>query len=132
MRMVVQKNLFKSAKVGNQDLLVSCLQFADDTIFFGDASIHNILTLKSILRCFEIASGLRVNFLNSSLASVNIERTNLLVLADTLNCKLMEIPLTYLGLPVGANPRKLSTWKPVIERVKKWSFFVEADANFFW
>lgn len=26
---------------------------------------------------------------------------------------------SYLGLPIGANPRKLSTWNPVVEKVKR-------------
>lgn len=41
-----------------------------------------------------------------------------------LNCKLMSIPFTYLGILMGANPRRLETWKPIIEkhrnRLVKW------------
>ena len=38
---------------------------------------------------------------------------------EVLNCRIMRIPFTYLGLPVGANPRRVETWTPVIEKVKK-------------
>lgn len=32
---------------------VFLLQFADDTLFIGEASIQNIFAVKSVLRCFE-------------------------------------------------------------------------------
>lgn len=28
-------------------------------------------------------------------------------------------PLKYLGLPLGANPSRRQTWKPIIDKVKK-------------
>lgn len=31
-----------------------------------------------------------------------------------------EFPFVYLGLPVGANMRRVSTWRPVVEKIKKW------------
>ncbi|XP_058733000.1 secreted RxLR effector protein 78-like [Vicia villosa] len=37
------------------------LQFADDTIFIAEGDLANIWTIKSILRGFEIMSGVRVN-----------------------------------------------------------------------
>jgi hypothetical protein len=41
------------------------------------------------------------------------------VAAKFLNCKLGKFPFIYLGLPVGANPRKEATWDPVIEVLQK-------------
>jgi hypothetical protein len=29
------------------------------------------------------------------------------------------IPMTFLGIPVGANPRRKETWKPVVESKSK-------------
>jgi len=40
------------------------LEFANDTLLFYQVTIHNILLLKSILRYFEIASGVEINFHN--------------------------------------------------------------------
>ena len=31
-----------------------------------------------------------------------------------------SIPFTYLGILIGANPRRLKTWKPIIENLRKW------------
>lgn len=35
------------------------------------------------------------------------------------NYKLGKLPFVYLGLPVGANPRHLATWQPVVEKVRR-------------
>ena len=43
-------------------------QFVDDDIFIGEASVGNITTIKCILRCFEMASSLKVNFSRSKFA----------------------------------------------------------------
>ena len=38
--------------------------------------------------------------------------------ATELQCKLLELPTTYLGVPLGANMRRLSAWQPIIDRIK--------------
>lgn len=41
-----------------------------------------------------------------------------------MDCQLIKLPLLYLGIPVGANPRKMETWRPIVEkeakRLKSW------------
>jgi len=41
-----------------------------------------------------------------------------------LNCSLLAIPFVYLGIPIGANPRKYHLWDPIIQkcerRLAKW------------
>ncbi|GAU48325.1 hypothetical protein TSUD_351650 [Trifolium subterraneum] len=41
---------------------VSHLQYVDATVFFGEATVANLWTIKAILRGFELASSLKVNF----------------------------------------------------------------------
>jgi hypothetical protein len=36
-----------------------------------------------------------------------------------LNCRLGSIPFKYLGLPIGANPKMLATWEPLLELLRK-------------
>jgi hypothetical protein len=36
-----------------------------------------------------------------------------------LNCNVGSLPFTYLGLLVGANPWRESTWKPLLESLAK-------------
>jgi len=35
-----------------------------------------------------------------------------------LNCKIMSLPFTYLGMPIGENPRKYHMWKNPIENIR--------------
>lgn len=99
-------------------LHVSLLQFADDTIFLGEASMQNTFVVKSILRCFELVSGLKVNFHKSKIAGVCAEENWLRSSVSLLHCKHMGIPFIYLGLPVGGNPRRISFWDPVISKLQ--------------
>lgn len=40
-------------------------------------------------------------------------------LARELGCGVGKVPFSYLGLPIGRNPRSKSFWNPIIERVDK-------------
>lgn len=57
--------IFKGVSVGSDEVCVSHLQYADDTIFFGEWSMRNACNLMGILQCFEAVSGLRI-YLNKS------------------------------------------------------------------
>lgn len=97
--------LFNGYKVGtNRDCEVTMLQFVGDTVFVGEASIKNAVVLKAILRCFELTSGLNVNFNKSKLASIAVDPGLEQRFAAILNCKFIETPFVYLGIPIGARP----------------------------
>jgi len=87
-------------------------------VFFCEDSYSNVVTLKSILRGFEIASGLKINFHKSKLIVINVHRNNLACYIKTLNCTQMGLPFSYLGLEVGGNPRKKKFWDPVLNKLK--------------
>ena len=61
------RGLYRGFKVGNSGLSISHLQYADDTLFLGEPTMQNLWSLKTIIRCFELASGLKVNFSKSSM-----------------------------------------------------------------
>jgi hypothetical protein len=50
MRKAVELNRFHGVQVGNNGMIVSHLQYADDTLCMGEASIANLWSLKTILR----------------------------------------------------------------------------------
>ena len=112
--------LFRSIpyKVGGNGVEVSHLQFADDTLFLGEAKEGNIVALKSILRCFELFSGLKINFRNCSLMGIGIEDAKLNEWDSDLNCEVGSIPFPYLGLSIGAIPSRGGAWKSVVEKVE--------------
>ncbi len=110
-------NLLRGVKVGRNEIVCCLLQFADDTLFLCEDSFSNIFTIKAVLRCFELASGLKINFHKSKLAGIGVDSFSLNTYAKTLNCKTISIPFKYLGLEVGGNPRKKQFWEPVINKV---------------
>jgi hypothetical protein len=73
-------------------VVVSHLQYADDTLYIGEASVDNLWALKAILRGFEMASGLKVNFWKSDLIGINVSPTFLEMACTFLNCRLWSIP----------------------------------------
>ena len=86
-------------------------------------SIQNVFTVKTILRCFELVSGLRVNFHKTRIGAVGFQAQQLQVYADMLNCAQMSIPFKYFGVLVGGNPRKKEFWKEVVDKVRMKLFF---------
>jgi hypothetical protein len=115
MKRAVELNRFRGFKVGSSEVVISHLQYADDTICVGEATIDNLWALKAILRGFEMASGLKVNFWKSRLMGVNVSQDFMTVASAFLNCKTCSIPFIYLGLSVGANPMRVVTWEPLLE-----------------
>lgn len=75
--------------------------------------------IKRILRCFEVMSGLKINFHKSIVRGIGVEEMRVMEFAQKLNCPSQRLPLTYLGLPLGANTRSRSTRQPVVEKFKK-------------
>ncbi|XP_057419061.1 uncharacterized protein LOC130713301 [Lotus japonicus] len=115
----VNSGKFTGFKFGTESALeIPLLQFADDTVFLGEATMRNIATIKCVLRCFELASGLKVNFHKSKLASVAVEAGVLSRFATVLNYKLMSIPFIYLGIPMGGKPRGAQLWDSVINKFR--------------
>jgi hypothetical protein len=55
MKSTVQWGRFKPFMVGMGDLSVSILQYADNTLRIGEASVDNLWTIKAVLRGFEMA-----------------------------------------------------------------------------
>lgn len=74
-------NKFSGVKVGQEEVVVSVLQFVDDTLMFTDVTFENVLCMKRTVRSFEV--------------------------------------ILYLGIPIGTNSMKMTTWQPIIEKIIK-------------
>ena len=105
--------------VGRDRTRVSLLQFADDTIFFSKASLDLLQNLKIILLVFGQVSGLKINLEKSTISGINTRQEMLSSLALVLECRVSEWPLSYLGLPLGGNPKTIGFWDPVVERISR-------------
>ncbi|XP_068484993.1 uncharacterized protein [Phaseolus vulgaris] len=117
-RQALKANMLTGLKIGRQEVEMCILQFADDTLFLCEDTIDNVVTLKAILRGFELASGLRINFHKSRLAGINVQSNVVVCFTKILNYIQMEVPFKYLGLEVGGNPRKKQFWEPVLNKLK--------------
>ncbi|XP_016170819.1 uncharacterized protein LOC107613365 [Arachis ipaensis] len=102
--------------VGRDSIELSHLQFADDTILFCRPKEETIKNYQRLLRCFELMSELNINFDKSSLILVNCDEQWVQHMCRLLGCK-GGSPVKYLGIPLGANPRLVKTWKPIIDKV---------------
>ena len=114
MREALDKSLFNSFLVRKKHTPVNILQYADDTIFFGEATMQNVKTIKSILRSFKLVSGLKLNFAKSSFGTIGKPEQWGIEAAKYLNCRILFLPFTYLGLPIRDNPRRSELWDPLI------------------
>ena len=116
--MAEEKNLIDSLEVGRDRVKVNMLQYVDDTLFFCEVNTESIFNIKTILQCFELASGLRVNFVKSRIGGTGLSHGSLRSFANILKCDVMGSPFVYLGLPVGGSHKRGDFWNGVIEKVK--------------
>jgi len=114
----VNRNLFHGFEIKRGGSVISHLQYADDTLCIDVPTVENLWTLKAMLRGFEMASGLKVNFHKISLIGVNVPREFMEAACQFLHCKEGSTPFNYLGLPMGANPKKLYTWEPMLVKLR--------------
>ncbi|GJV51737.1 putative RNA-directed DNA polymerase, eukaryota, reverse transcriptase zinc-binding domain protein [Tanacetum coccineum] len=78
--------LFSGVSLVEGGFNISLLQYADDALFFGKWSRSNARNLVLILKCFEEASGLKVNLSKSRLfgVGVNLDEVEAVALASRI------------------------------------------------
>ena len=111
--------IIEGLAVGRENVEITHLQFADDTIFFLKDDEQNCANLNLILETICCISGMKINNAKCSLVGINSNGSNVERLAEMLGCGVGSWPLKYLGLPLGGNPRSVSFWNPVVDRVEK-------------
>jgi hypothetical protein len=106
------RGLISGFSVGSREqdrVTISHLLFADDTLVFCGANVSQIRHLGALLVCFEAVAGLKVNLSKSVLVPVGLVE-NVGQLAGLLGCGYGEVPLKYLGLPLGASFKLKTMW----------------------
>lgn len=61
---------------------------------------------------------MKVNFHKSSLIGVNVSREFMEAACGFLHCRESAVPFKYLGLTVGANPKKVVMWEPMLDQLR--------------
>ncbi|GKD95326.1 hypothetical protein Tco_1375163 [Tanacetum coccineum] len=116
---IIDKGLFSPILIGKDNLIpISHLFHADDAMFIGKWSYSNVNTLMMMLQWFFLASGLKVNVHKSCIYGVGVHLANIKELAVTFGCLANNLPLTYLGVKVGANMNRIDSWNDVVQKVK--------------
>jgi len=82
------------------------------------ATTQNILVLISILRYFDIAFGLKVNYLKIRTKGSYVSDNKIHYFAEILNSDIIRSPFTYLVMVVGGNHRKIFFWDGLWPRLK--------------
>ena len=97
---------------------ITHLLFTDDTLVFCESSIDQVSYLSWLLMWFEAMSRLKVNLDKSEIIAVG-RVENVEELALEFDCKVSQLPSSYLGLPLGARFKEVTTWDGVEERLRK-------------
>ncbi|GJV60786.1 zf-CCHC domain-containing protein [Tanacetum coccineum] len=88
----MENGVFRGVKVGENNVTVYHLQYADDTIFFGEWNKYN--------------------------ASIGVDEMELNYMAGWMGCGVGDFPFTYLGIPVGEDMSRINAWNVVVDRFK--------------
>lgn len=118
MKKAIELGKIKGYKFDVGSEIFSHLQYADDTLIICEKSWSNICTINGLIILFESMSGLKVNFLKSSIVGFNVPQNWLAEVANVLNCDTSSIHISYLRLAMGANSKRVDTWSNVINLVK--------------
>ncbi|XP_021986150.1 uncharacterized protein LOC110882438 [Helianthus annuus] len=109
---------FKGINFPDNEVDITHLFYADDTLILGEWSRENIQSTTKILRIFYLFSGLRINLYKSNLFGVGTEDMEVDNMMEILGCKRGGIPFVYLGIQVGAKMTRISNWTSIIEVIK--------------
>ncbi|KAE9604215.1 hypothetical protein Lalb_Chr11g0068961 [Lupinus albus] len=109
MRSTILKNIFQGYQVGREYVVISHLQYADDTLLIRKNSDHNVMVLKSILKCFELSYRFKINFHKSNFIGVKSKCHFAQKAVEKLCYERRSITFKFLGTPVGANRKRLFT-----------------------
>jgi len=116
------KGFIKWVCVGER-IWINHLEFIDDTILFYQADEEEVLNVKRVLTCFHLLSDLKVNFLKTSLINCDTTLPIVYRLAALMQSKVENLPVTYLGLPLGTSSRCAITLESHLAKNqgKKWA-----------
>lgn len=119
MKKACDKGVIEGLRLQEDSDMLSYLQFTDDTIVFLKGSERNIRNFKCLLKCFQLTTGLKVNFNKSAIYSPIHPLHIVKNWENILECVVGSFPLTYLGAQLGINSAKKVYWKPLNKKVNE-------------
>jgi hypothetical protein len=98
---------------------VSHLQYADDTMILIQNTQEGLINLKFLLLCFELLSGMKINFHKSEVIVMGVVEAEQARVARLLNCKQGKFPFTYLGFTMSDHKLTMADVEPLVALVGK-------------
>ena len=99
----------------------------DDILIFVEDNDKAITNLRCALNLFEKASGLSINKNKSTISPINVSISRCIVVKNELKINSENLPIMYLGIPLGGKPNSLSFWDNIILKIQKklngWKYF---------
>jgi hypothetical protein len=74
--------------------------YADDVVMFCHPCPSDLAAVTAILQLFGMSTGLMVNYNKSSATLLHCQPDDATWITNTLGCQIVELPLTYLGIPL--------------------------------
>nr|GFB89690.1 RNA-directed DNA polymerase, eukaryota [Tanacetum cinerariifolium] len=99
-------------------MVISHLFYADDAIFIGEWSDSNLDNIVKILKCFFLASGLKINIQKSQVWGVGVPRNIVNHVASLIGCAVMHNPFRYLGVMVGDSMSRKLAWADTVQKLR--------------
>lgn len=74
------------------------LQYAHDTFLLLHKNLGMTTNLKRIIPCFQLMSGIRINYDKSEMVPMNLEDHEVESLVGIFHCPVRAFPINYLGI----------------------------------
>nr|GEZ80395.1 RNA-directed DNA polymerase, eukaryota [Tanacetum cinerariifolium] len=115
---LIEQGMFTPLIIGiDNQVTISHLFYADDIIFIGKWTRENVNTLMLMLHCFFLSSGLKINVHKSSIFGIGVRSSHVNSMAARFGCTANSTPFTYLGVKVGTNMKRTSSWDVLVNKV---------------
>ncbi|GKE18757.1 RNA-directed DNA polymerase, eukaryota, partial [Tanacetum coccineum] len=101
----------------DNSLTISHLFYADNAIFVGKWNSSNLKIILKVLKCFHMASGLKININKSKLMGYGVHSDEVEIAARHIGCATFVAPFTHLGVKVGGRMDRTNSWDDVVSKV---------------
>lgn len=88
--------------------------YVDDVMMISSWDPKNVNRLIHILRCFYMASRLKINMLKIKLIGVGVLFSQVSSVVERIDCAASNLPFFHLGVSVGKTMTCVSAWSSIL------------------
>lgn len=94
------------------------LSFADDLLIFSDGSLSSVQAILSVLKDFELRSGLAISIQKTSLFAAGLTDSEVQSIRDHTGLSSGVLPIRYLGVPLHTKKISQAQCAPLLQSIK--------------